>query len=203
MHNMSVTINPHAGHDMGNATYNTVDPHAGHDMGSGSIGDPHAGHNMGSDLGMNMNHEMKMYFHTGVMETILFYQWQTHTVGAMVGSCIGIFILAALYEGLKVLREHLLRKHNVMTRARSYNSAYTDAMVTETHATVQPRMCSKAHFIQTLLHVIQVVVSYFLMLVFMTYNIWLCLAVALGAGTGYFLFGWRKAVVIDINEHCH
>ena len=65
------------------------------------------------------------------------------------------------------------------------------------------RMLSLAHAIQTLLHVIQVTVSYMLMLVFMTYNVWLCLAVVLGAGLGYFLFGWRRASVVDINEHCH
>jgi len=64
-------------------------------------------------------------------------------------------------------------------------------------------MMSLAHGIQTLLHVIQVTVSYMLMLVFMTYNVWLCLAVVIGAGLGYFLFSWRRATVIDVNEHCH
>ena len=64
-------------------------------------------------------------------------------------------------------------------------------------------MMSLAHAIQTLLHILQVTVSYMLMLVFMTYNVWLCLAVVLGAGIGYFLFAWRRATVVDINEHCH
>ena len=64
-------------------------------------------------------------------------------------------------------------------------------------------MISAAHAIQTFLHIVQVVVSYFLMLIFMTYNGWLCIAVALGAGTGYFVFSWKRAVVVDINEHCH
>uniref|UniRef100_A0A3Q3G205 Copper transport protein n=1 Tax=Labrus bergylta TaxID=56723 RepID=A0A3Q3G205_9LABR len=73
----------------------------------------------------------------------------------------------------------------------------------ETHKTVGQRMLSPAHFLQTLLHIVQVVVSYFLMLVFMTYNAYLCIAVAAGAGMGYFLFSWRKAVVVDITEHCH
>lgn len=68
---------------------------------------------------------------------------------------------------------------------------------------VRQRMLSPSHFLQTLLHIIQVVVSYLLMLVFMTYNAYLCMAVAAGAGAGYFLFSWRKAVVVDITEHCH
>lgn len=37
----------------------------------------------------------------------------------------------------------------------------------------------------------------------MTYNIWLCLAVLFGATLGYFLFGWKKSVVVDVTEHCH
>ena len=59
------------------------------------------------------------------------------------------------------------------------------------------------HFLQTILHVVQVTVSYFLMLIFMTYNVWLCLAVVLGAGFGYFVFGWMINKVVDIYEHCH
>lgn len=68
---------------------------------------------------------------------------------------------------------------------------------------LRQQMLSPAHFLQTLLHIVQVVVSYILMLVFMTYNAYLCIAVAAGAGMGYFLFSWRKAVVVDITEHCH
>lgn len=37
----------------------------------------------------------------------------------------------------------------------------------------------------------------------MTYNIWLCSAVLFGATLGYFLFGWKKSVVVDVTEHCH
>ena len=51
---------------------------------------------------------------------------------------------------------------------------------------------------------LQIVVSYCLMLIFMTYNVWLCLAVALGAAIGYFMFGWKKTVVVEVGgEHCH
>ncbi|CAG0885180.1 unnamed protein product [Cyprideis torosa] len=60
-----------------------------------------------------------------------------------------------------------------------------------------------AHLIQTGLHMLQILVSYVLMLIFMTYNVWLCLAVILGAGCGYFIFGWKKNYMVDITEHCH
>lgn len=67
----------------------------------------------------------------------------------------------------------------------------------------RPDILSKIHCFQTFLHVVQLVVSYFLMLIFMTFNIWLCLAVLIGAAIGYFLFGWKKCVVVDVTEHCH
>uniref|UniRef100_A0A3B5KRM2 Copper transport protein n=1 Tax=Xiphophorus couchianus TaxID=32473 RepID=A0A3B5KRM2_9TELE len=62
------------------------------------------------------------------------------------------------------------------------------------------RMLSHAHFLQTVLHIVQVVVSYVLMLVFMTYNAYLCIAVAAGAGMGYFLFSWQKAVLGSVHQ---
>lgn len=51
---------------------------------------------------------------------------------------------------------------------------------------------SGVHFFQTLLHVIQVVLGYFLMFIFMTYNYWLCIAIGIGTAFGYWLFAWDK-----------
>ncbi len=65
----------------------------------------------------------------------------------MLGSCIAIFIMAALYEGLKVLREHLLRRSRVLVRYNSMPIPTSpdngDAMITETHKTVGyvPQFC--------------------------------------------------------------
>jgi copper transporter 1 len=56
--------------------------------------------------------------------------------------------------------------------------------------------------IQTVLHIVQFTASYWLMLVFMTYNVWLCLAVVLGAGSGYLLFGSRRPTSVEITDHC-
>jgi len=54
------------------------------------------------------------------------------------------------------------------------------------------RIFGSAHIIQSLLNLLQIVISYLLMLIFMTFNYWLCLAVVLGLGVGYFFFGWVK-----------
>lgn len=180
-----------------------MDMGSGHDHGSGGMG-----HDMGHGMHMSMNgsdecgNGMAMFFHTGNCEYILFEGLQTKSVAGMVGACIVIFCLAVLYEGLKVLREYLLK------RALVSGSKYQEVTIgtkglSDPQVKSRLSMISGSHLTQTLLHVIQVFVSYCLMLVFMTYNVWLCIAVLLGAGAGYFFFGWKRAVVVDINEHCH
>ncbi len=57
-------------------------------------------------------------------------------------------------------------------------------------------MWSRSHLLQTLLHLLQVTLSYTLMLVFMTFNSWLCAATVGGMALGYFLFGWRRRAAV-------
>ncbi|KAJ7988547.1 hypothetical protein DPEC_G00324700 [Dallia pectoralis] len=168
---------------------------------TGSHGD-NGGHGGGGG-GVHMMMQMTFYFGYKNVE-LLFAGLVINTPGEMVGACIGCFLLAVIYEGLKIGREFLLRRNQVNVRYNSMPVPGADGtMLMETHKTVGQRMLSLAHLLQTFLHIIQVVVSYFLMLVFMTYNAYLCIAVAAGAGVGYFLFSWKKAVVVDITEHCH
>lgn len=64
-------------------------------------------------------------------------------------------------------------------------------------------LTQKIHLVQTLMHLVQVTLSYSLMLIVMTFNVWLVLAVVLGAAVGYFFFGWIRQRSIDVAEHCH
>ncbi|XP_065202248.1 high affinity copper uptake protein 1 isoform X2 [Planococcus citri] len=177
----------HSSHD-GSAP---MDDHMDH-MDHGS----HAGHDM-------MSHMMSMSFHFGCEETVLFSFWKFSSYGGLIGSMIGIFILAVLYEGLKYYREHLFWRSYSLLQYRSVPIPGDKTPLPSEAKVSQPLMFSKSHGFQTLLHVIQIVISYFLMLIFMTYNVWLGLAVALGSTTGFFLFGWKKSVVVDVTEHCH
>ncbi|KAM6047308.1 high affinity copper uptake protein 1 isoform 2-T2 [Theristicus caerulescens] len=157
------------------------------------------GHGHGSGM------MMAMTFHFSYKDVPLLFSGLTiNTPGEMAGAFVAVFFLAMFYEGLKIARECLLRKSQVSIR---YNSmpvpGPNGTILMETHKTVGQQMLSFPHLLQTVLHIIQVVVSYFLMLIFMTYNGYLCIAVAAGAGTGYFFFSWKKAVVVDITEHCH
>ncbi|XP_015278610.1 PREDICTED: high affinity copper uptake protein 1 [Gekko japonicus] len=184
----------HLDHQMNGSATSTPDPHAHHHTVSSSEHSNHGGGMM-----------MEMTFHFSYKNVpLLFSGLVINTAGEMAGAFVAVFFLAMFYEGLKIARESLLRKSQVSIR---YNSmpvpGPNGTVLMETHKTVGQQMLSVPHIFQTVLHIIQVVVSYFLMLIFMTYNAYLCIAVAAGAGTGYFFFSWKKAVVVDITEHCH
>lgn len=241
----------HAGHGMvdHSAHDHTMMEHGHGHHGAGGMG-------AGAGPGAMVHHMMSMSFHGGYDETILFEQWKIDSVGGLLWSMLVIFVMAALYEGLKYYREHLFwRTYNALqyrpvtvTEKSNGNGVAApgtstngdrrsggeagdglnvlmgtggggggstsgsvlneDAnrvvhMVGEVIHKQPPTMLSLMHLFQTLLHILQVTLSFLLMLIFMTYNTWLCLAVVLGAALGYFLFGWKKSVIVDVTEHCH
>ncbi|CAH0728695.1 unnamed protein product, partial [Brenthis ino] len=146
-----------------------------------------------------------MVFHANVNQEILFSGWETTNALELFGSAVAIFLAGALYEGLKYYREALHVRATTATGDSQVNIAKNECGAKGTCGganVVKYTMCSSAHFIQTFLHVIQSTASYILMLVFMTYNVWLCLALVLGMALGYFFFGWRKSSVVDTTEHC-
>jgi len=160
-----------------------------------------------------VHHMMSMAFHGGYKETILIEPWSIDSMGGLLASMLVIFIMAVLYEGLKYYREHLFWKSYNALQYRAVSLPEKNVvnddnsrvvhMVGEVIHKQPPSMCSVMHFYQSFLHLIQVTLSFLLMLIFMTYNTWLCIAVVLGAGFGYFLFGWKKSVIVDVTEHCH
>lgn len=181
------------------------EPNMSQDMASmdGMDGHDHQNHAAHSHSSEAMGHMMMMYFHFGTEETVLFSFWKFSSAGGLIGSMIGIFILAVLYEGLKYYREHLFWRSYSLLQYRSVPIPADKTPLPTDPKVSQPLMFSKSHAYQSFLHVIQIIISYFLMLIFMTYNVWLGLAVVLGSTTGFFLFGWKKSVVVDVTEHCH
>lgn len=66
-------------------------------------------------------------------------------------------------------------------------------------------MFSVAHFTSTLLYALQVIFAYLLMLAFMLFNVWISLAILLGAGIGHFLLA-QKAIALQDSaneDYCH
>lgn len=179
-------------HDNGPTAVPVTNPHS-HHVGSAVDGYGSAG-----------GDHMPMYFHFSTKAIILFKEWEVSSVQGMVFSVIAVLILSALYEGLKYFREYLFKKYFSSLEYSSVSVLNDDGKtVTEIHKIARNRILSWPHAVQTVLHTIQMLVSFALMLIVMTYNVWLLLAVAVGMGIGYFFFGWRKATVVDITDHCH
>lgn len=144
-----------------------------------------------------------------------------------------MIVLAILYEGLKTLRDVLMaydRTRNATGNGDENEGLLNgpggryvidyciilDITYKITSLFISPRppkeVCwnvltqyiNPFHIIQSVLHVVQVGWSYILMLVAMTYNGWLFLAVCVGAGLGYYIFGkCRQSFSREQNEHCH
>ena len=108
----------HDGHDM-HAHGASMETTTMHDHGSMTTGHDHG--SMSNDSMMmhvflkaflimskmetnNLEFLSQMSFYADYKAVVLFKEWDIQTVGAMVGSCIGIFLLAILYEGLKYFR---------------------------------------------------------------------------------------------------
>ncbi|ALC45455.1 Ctr1B [Drosophila busckii] len=141
---------------------------------------------------------MIMVFHGGHCERILWRGWVAATITEFVFSCLALFVLAFLYELLKFLREQLLRREarkdaeRLAEEVRRKNSGSETPLAELRERSYWQNIFNLPHIIQALLNLVQIVISYLLMLVFMNFNYWLCLAVVLGLGLGYFFFGWVK-----------
>lgn len=159
----------------------------------------HSGHDNGT-----MMHMMQMFFTTSCETTILFEKWQTKTCLQMFGSCVVIFMASILYEGLKALRNHLQWWMTCRSckKQTSQSSTPTTDNQQDNVQFIQPsfgpvKMSKKQtllllHLIQSLLYLVQVGYGYLVMLVAMTFNVWLFISIFIGAGCGYFIFNFKK-----------
>ncbi|KAM8871946.1 protein SLC31A2 isoform 1-T1 [Synchiropus picturatus] len=146
---------------------------------------------------------MPMTFEVSNNVTLLFDFWEVHSAAGMAVSVIVVLLLTVFYEILKVWRVWL-STNSMMHRSQTpppytrSSSIQTDTnSVLESDAPLAPKEQSSffpktrnswlLHVVQTLLHLLQVVLGYMLMLCVMSYNTWIFLGVVLGSVLGYFL----------------
>jgi len=153
-------------------------------MGNGSSN--HSGGDMGG---------MTMWFHFGYNEdNVLFSFWTIKSIGALVLSMLFIFVASAVFEALKAARVMLM---DMAVRRSGYDQT---PMLSETSTCRFAARLSPAHLTQAGLYGAQVTLSMMLMLVWMTYNAWLCIAMVAGAIVGYILFGSTPSSNANCNK---
>lgn len=124
-----------------------------------------------------------MYFTPASSDVfILFQQWRITSTQDVTGSFVAVLALAVLYEcvtGLHVhLRTHLSHQERDRTLTRK-KSDFKNVNFCRSYVSIQ--------FSKTSLFVAELSFAYFLMLIAMTYNTWLFVAVVIGRGLGYYL----------------
>jgi len=130
----------------------------------------------------------QMYFFTSTNSTILFLQWTTSSWQSLLLACFLLFITTVFYEGLGVLALHITTV-SLRVRSRPLSDRNTARM-----------KAVSLHLLQTLIHVVRLILAYSLMLVFMTFNLWLCIPIVIGAATGFLAFGWIRATAIPPHD---
>lgn len=138
----------------------------------------HDGHNEHSSY--NDVHSMKMSFHFDEQIELLFKTLSLDSQKHIVSACIVLAIVAIINEAIKLGRAKLQQK---MKPKQFLN------------LTCSQKIFNGWHCLQTLFHLIQLTISYALMLSFMTFQVWICISILIGSTIGYFLFGWAHSSV--------
>ncbi|TKA66946.1 hypothetical protein B0A49_09366 [Cryomyces minteri] len=113
---------------------------------------------------------------------IVFKSWRIRSTTSLLFSLLAIVALTAGYE---LVRE-MSRQYEERCRQRS--DKWRMEGITEVVGRQTSAVEKKSKMVKAALYAVQVFYSFFIMLLFMTYNGWVMLAVAAGAFVGYLMF---------------
>ena len=141
---------------------------------------------------------MKMYFHFGYNEIILFDFFHISSVNGLVVAVVGCFFMSFVSESLKFYRDYLQKSMTIDNQYKNVPDDISDDLIDSDNCAADIKrvkwkntISTKEHSVLTLLYMVQVILSYSLMMM-MRYNVWLCTAVIIGHVVGYAAFGWRQ-----------
>ncbi|KZT57797.1 Ctr-domain-containing protein [Calocera cornea HHB12733] len=161
---------------------------------------------------------MNMLWNTQVEGTcVVFRQWHIGNMGEFIGSFIAILLLGLLFEYLRVLQvkmekriaASMVRERGVEHAPGTESPGEEALLLARASRMGVAKVAIYPRIIRACLYASSTALSAFLMLVFMTYNAYLILAVVLGAGIGQFIFEANidpEAVLFGVNTKgavCH
>ncbi|CDS13948.1 hypothetical protein LRAMOSA06121 [Lichtheimia ramosa] len=159
----------------------------------------HGGHVGHGDMPATCN--MNMLFNWQIENTcIVFEWWHIRTAYGFWGSCLVVFAIAAGYEFLRVKSNNIDQLwYEARAKRGEQGLLANDGPLLRGQS---PRLTTQQEIIRSSLYAVLVGISFWLMLVFMTYNGYLMLSVVLGAGVGHFAFG-QGQLTADRSIQCH
>jgi len=146
---------------------------------------------------------------------VVFRQWQITTPLSLIISLLGVVAIVAGYEALReAIRQFEARTNKrIETVPRDLPTTHGDGEDDQEEHIAETTpffrrpghnrddAAKRAHVIKSVLYGVQNFYAFMIMLIFMTYNGWIMVAVSVGAGLGYLLFGGRTAATKD--TACH
>ncbi|KAF6838471.1 ctr copper transporter family protein [Colletotrichum musicola] len=133
---------------------------------------------------------------------IVFRQWHVRSTGGLVISLLLVVALAAGYEALRAASRRYEQSVNKRVEALpSPNVTVTERTPFLWTGREQVEASRSAHIVKAALYAAQNFYAFMIMLIFMTYNGWVMVAVAVGAFVGYVLFGNSTSSTKD--NACH
>lgn len=121
--------------------------------------------------------QMRMYFHTGWQDYILFQNWVPKSLSAYVLACLGVLSAGVSSAALRGVR--LIFEAHSLSAPRTHDHGWAHIL--------------RANAARAGLVTISTALDYALMLVAMTFNVGLFLCVCFGLGLGTLLFGhWGR-----------
>ncbi|PVH88299.1 ctr copper transporter [Cadophora sp. DSE1049] len=118
---------------------------------------------------------------------IVFKWWHIRTTGGLLFSLLAVVALTAAYEAIRSASRRY--EHYVTKKAEGVPRRN------------QVEVSQKAHVIKAVIYAVQTFYAFMLMLLFMTYNGWVMLAVGVGSFVGYLVFGNNTSATKD--SACH
>uniref|UniRef100_A0A8R1TJB8 Copper transport protein n=1 Tax=Onchocerca volvulus TaxID=6282 RepID=A0A8R1TJB8_ONCVO len=160
-----------------------------------------------------------MVLHFANHELILFDFWKTGTVLGLLASVLIVFLLSVLYEAVKALRLYFARNRAVERQNRIQSnivvresSEHIDSVSAEMNSyspifeysgfRAMKRLFTYYRIVQSSLYFLQILLAYTLMLIAMTFNVWIILGIVFGAAFGYFLFSEEPTSIENIGTSC-
>ncbi|KAF8658311.1 hypothetical protein AX16_002080 [Volvariella volvacea WC 439] len=174
----------------------------------------HGGHGEHGDMPMGPKCVTHMLWNAQIIDTcVIFQSWHIGSHFQFILSCLVIIGLGILYEYLRLLQRQVdlhiarsLAKGKAKSRSSSRGRNLPENELEESgllsgrrkEATGSP-VPPVFRILRATLYGLSVFLSFFLMLIFMTYNVYLILATVLGAALGHYIFGSTLDVSAILN----
>lgn len=133
---------------------------------------------------------------------IVFESWHIRSTAGLIFSLLAVILIGMGYEALRAGT----RRYEIVMRRR-VDSTPSGDIVTETTPLAwalgqnKTQANKRVKLIKAVMYATQTFYAFMLMLVFMTYNGWVMIAVTLGAFLGYFVFGDETSATKE--TQCH